>query len=135
MKLQWEDKYSVGVKLLDDQHKMMFDTINKLIEVLSFGIPKKEEVDKIVTELVEYKKFHFITEEKFFDEFKYENSEEHKTKHREFNLKLDKLVADNNGDSISMAYALVDFLEDWLMDHLMTEDQKYVSCFAKHGLK
>jgi hypothetical protein len=29
--------------------------------------------------------------------------EEHKAKHREFNVKLDKLVADSNGDSIVLA--------------------------------
>lgn len=135
MKLQWEDKYSVKVKILDDQHKMMFETINKLVEMLSSGIPKKEDVDKIVHELVKYKKFHFVTEEKYFDEFNYENSQEHKLKHREFNLKLDKFVVDYNDDPITLAYALVDFLEDWLLDHLMTEDQKYVECFTTHGLK
>lgn len=134
MKLQWEDKYSVGVKLIDDQHKMMFDTINKLIDVLG-SVPQKIEVDKIIAELVEYKKFHFVTEEKYFDEFNYENAEEHKIKHKDFNNKLDGLVSRNGDDSITLAFGLVDFLEDWLLDHLMTEDQKYVECFAKNGLK
>jgi len=134
MKLQWEDKYSVGVEIIDDQHKTMFATINKLVDLLS-TIPKKVEVDEIVVELVEYKKVHFATEEKYFDEFDYKNSEEHKLKHREFNEKLEALVVKFGDDSISLSFALVDFLEDWLLDHLMTEDQKYVECFASHGLK
>ncbi len=134
MKLQWEDKYSVGVKLIDDQHKMMFDTINKLVDVLA-EVPQKEEVNEIVKDLVEYKKFHFVTEEKYFDEFNYENSEEHKQKHKEFNIRLEGLIAEWGNDSVTLAFKLVDFLEDWLLDHLITEDQKYVECFAKHGLK
>lgn len=134
MKLQWEDKYSVGVKLIDDQHKKMFETINDLIDVLS-GLPTKEQVDHIVESLVEYKKFHFATEENYFDEFGFEGAAEHRRKHSEFNIKLDQLIADSNGDSIVLAFSLVDFLEDWLLDHLMTEDQKYVEYFAKHGLK
>jgi hemerythrin len=29
----------------------------------------------------------------------------------------------------------MDFLEDWLIDHLMTVDQEYETCFKNHGLK
>lgn len=133
-KLIWQEKYSVGVKLIDDQHKIMFATINKLLDMLS-GMPQKIEIDEVVLKLVEYKKFHFETEEKYFDQFNYENSEEHKSKHQDFNNKLDELVAKNKEDSITLAFSLVDFLEDWLLDHLITEDQKYVACFAKNGLK
>jgi hemerythrin len=133
-KLLWEEKYSVGVKLIDDQHKMMFETINTLIDILG-GVPQKNEIDEIISKLVEYKKFHFATEEKYFDDFNYENAEEHKAKHRDFNNKLDELVAKNKDDSIILAFGLIDFLEDWLLDHLITEDQKYVECFAKNGLK
>ena len=132
--LLWEEKYSVGVKLIDDQHKMMFETINTLIDILG-GVPQKNEIDEIISKLVEYKKFHFATEEKYFDDFNYENAEEHKAKHRDFNNKLDELVAKNKDDSIILAFGLIDFLEDWLLDHLITEDQKYVECFAKNGLK
>jgi hemerythrin len=60
-KLVCEDTYTVGVKLIDDQHKKMFDTINQLIEVLG-GVPTKSQIDEIVNNLVEYKKFHFTTE-------------------------------------------------------------------------
>ena len=37
--------------------------------------------------------------------------------------------------TIDFAFELVDFLEDWLINHLMTVDQKYVKCFHDHGLK
>ncbi|MFA7300837.1 MAG: bacteriohemerythrin [Candidatus Shapirobacteria bacterium] len=134
MKLQWEDSYSVGVKVIDDQHKKMFETINKLIDALA-TVPTKAQVDEIIADLILYKKFHFETEEKYFGEFNYENREEHKLKHQEFNVKLDELVLKNGNDSITLAFELVNFLEDWLINHLMTEDQKYVECFAKNGLK
>lgn len=132
-KLEWEEKYSVGVKLIDDQHKHMFETINYLINILS-STPTKDQIDEIVTRLVEYKKYHFTTEEGYFNEFNYENKEEHIAKHKEFNANLEKLIADSNGDSIVLAFNLVDFLEDWLISHLMVEDQKYVACFHEHGL-
>lgn len=132
-KLEWEEKYSVGVKLIDDQHKTMFETINRLIDVLQ--APTKELLDDIIKSLVDYKRFHFATEEQYFDQFDYERKEEHKAKHLEFNETLNKIEEESNHDSIVLAYKLVDFLEDWLINHLMIEDQKYVDCFRKNGLK
>lgn len=133
-KLLWDEKYSVKVKLIDDQHKQMFNTINLLIDVVSDS-PKKEQLDTIITGLVEYKKLHFATEERYFDEFHYADSEVHKLKHKQFGDHLDVLVKESNGDSVALAFSLIDFLEDWLIAHLMNDDQKYVYCFNEHGLK
>ena len=132
-KLEWEEKYSVGVKLIDNQHRQMFDTINLLLGLLG-GTPTKEEINEIISRLIEYKKIHFSTEEGYFKEFNYENAEDHTNKHREFNTSLEKLLSDNKNDLMALAFSLVDFLENWLISHLMYEDQKYVSCFRDHGL-
>jgi len=132
--LEWKDKYSVGVELIDDQHKKMVAVINQLIEVIS-SAPDKEKIAEIIKQLVEYKQFHFDTEEKYFKEFNYEEAEEHIAKHREFTVKLGKLQEEFGDDLMGFSFALVDFLEDWLVDHLLTMDQKYVECFASHGLK
>lgn len=133
-KLEWDEKFSVGVELIDSQHKMMFKTINHLIDVLR-GLPKAEELNKIISDLVEYKKYHFATEEKYFVEFGYERTAEHTEKHKMFSEKLELLTRESNGNTLVLAFGLVDFLEDWLIDHLMVEDQKYVACFREHGLK
>lgn len=132
--LEWEDKYSVGVKLIDDQHKKMFSTINELIAILSTK-PSQEQVSEIIKSLIEYKKYHFATEEKYFDEFNYEGAKEHKEKHKLFSERLEKMIEENKGDSVALAFQLVDFLEDWLIEHLMVVDRKYIPCFKEHGLK
>jgi len=135
-KLMWEEKYSVGVQLIDDQHKKMFATINELIDAIR-TTPTKEKLMGIIGQLVQYKKFHFATEERYFDEFHYEKTAEHKAAHNEFNDNLVALQAKYTADdqTIEFAFALVDFLEDWLINHLMTADQEYKECFKEHGLK
>ena len=133
-KLEWNDKYSVGVELIDDQHKIMFATINELIDAID-TTPTKEKLVAIIEQLVNYKKFHFATEEKYFAEFNYEKSDDHIAKHRMFNEKLAEVQSKCGDDVILLAFELVDFLEDWLVDHLMTADQEYKACFQAHGLK
>lgn len=133
-KLEWEEQYSVGVKELDDQHKRMFATINKLMEIINSG-KTEEDLGSIIESLINYKIFHFATEEKYFKEFNYEGAEEHIQKHQEFNTKLISLKEKYPTYTIEFAFDLVNFLEDWLIGHLMITDRKYIECFHEHGLK
>lgn len=133
-KLEWEQKYSVGVEELDNQHKLMFVTINELLDAINEN-KTEEHLGHIIESLVKYKTFHFATEEKYFKQFNYEESEEHILKHREFNEKLTALKEKYPSYTVEFAFELVDFLEDWLINHLMVEDQKYKECFTLNGLK
>ncbi|MFZ2152512.1 MAG: bacteriohemerythrin [Microgenomates group bacterium] len=133
-RLEWESKYSVGVKVIDDQHQKMFATINSLISTIN-TMPTKDEVMKIITSLIEYKKFHFATEEKYFTEFNYEGAADHIAQHQEFTKKLSAIQQQAGDDYLLLAFELVDFLEDWLIGHLQTSDRLYIDCFLSHGLK
>jgi hemerythrin len=133
-KLEWEDKYSVGVEELDNQHKRMFAVINELLDSINTN-STEEHLGNIIEALIKYKMFHFETEEKYFKEFNYDGATEHIQKHKEFNDKLNQLKEKYPEYSIEFAFELVDFLEDWLINHLMIIDQKYIKCFHEHGLK
>ena len=133
-KLEWEDKYSVGVAEIDKQHQLMFATINELLEAINTN-SAAEYLDHIIKSLVEYKTSHFATEEKYFQEFNYEGAAEHIAEHQDFNNKLTALQNQYAKNTTEFAFALVDFLEDWLINHLLDADQKYKECFLAHGLK
>lgn len=133
-RLEWEEKYSVGVEEIDNQHKQMFETINELLESIDNGTTE-EHIGNVIDSLVKYKMIHFATEEKYFKEFNYEGAEEHIANHGEFSKKLDLLKEKYKTTSVEFAFELVDFLEDWLIYHLSNTDQMYVNCFKSHGLK
>lgn len=133
-KLEWEDKYSVGVEEIDNQHKHMFRVINELLSAINTN-STKDHLGGIIESLVKYKIFHFETEEKYFKDFNYDGAEEHIAKHKDFNDKLIALKEKHAEYTIDFAFELVDFLEDWLINHLMVVDQKYVKCFHENGLK
>lgn len=131
--LIWKDEYSVKVKEIDDQHKQLFEIINNLIKILN-TTPKEETITEILGTIVAFKEIHFATEEKYFAQFHFEGAEEHIVAHKTFGEKVAAIQAEHQGDTIGFSFALVDFLEDWLIGHLMHMDQKYVECFAKNGL-
>ncbi len=134
MAIEWKEEYSVQVKEIDTQHKNLIKIINELYQAIY-----NKEVDKklvqIFDKLINFAIEHFTTEEKYFDIFNYENSKYHKEKHQKFKsqiLDFQKKIGENK---LKLSFELADFLEDWLVDHLMNEDQKYVKCFKEHGLK
>lgn len=131
--LVWKDEYSVNVKEIDNQHKELIEIINHLIEMIN-ATPNEETVKEIINKIVQYKSTHFATEEKYFHQFNFEGTAEHEAKHREFNQKVEEIKEQYKEDVISFAFALVDFLEDWLINHLITMDHKYIKCFNDHGL-
>jgi len=133
-KLLWEDKYSVEVEELDNQHKRMFAIINELLDLIESNTPE-EHLGEVVEGLIKYKKFHFATEEKYFKEFNYDDADDHIKKHHEFNDKLEIMKAKYPKYTVEFAFDLIDFLEDWLINHVMIVDHKYIKCFHEHGLK
>jgi hemerythrin len=133
-KLEWEEKYSVGVEEIDTQHKKMFEIINELIDTAT-NIPSEESLSPIINALLEYRTYHFATEEKYFKEFNYDGAEKHIAEHIMFGKKVEAVAAKNKDDVIALTFDLLDFLEDWLVNHILSVDQQYKSCFVSHGLK
>ena len=55
---EWQDSFSVGNKTMDEQHKKMIGILNQLHDAMSEGKPTNE-IGLIVSEMVDYTKFHF----------------------------------------------------------------------------
>lgn len=132
--LNWKEEYSVNVKEIDEQHKLLFKLINELIEAIR-SVPSRQKIEEIIGGIVHYKTEHFATEEKYFEMFKYDKAEEHIAAHKQFSVKVEEIQDKFKDDTTAFAFALVDFLEDWLIDHLLTMDHEYIKCFNDHGLK
>lgn len=133
--LIWNDTYSVGVKEIDDQHKKIFTIINSRFDLMK-NADNDEKLKAILKELSDYASYHFATEEQYFMQFSYDKTIEHIAHHdaykkamQEFTLKL------TNENKLVVAYALMDYLVGWWINHVTGADQEYKDCFAKHGLK
>ena len=130
----WKDEYSVKVKEIDDQHKKLVNIINKLHGSMVDN-KTKDELSNILKELLDYGVIHFDTEEKYFSMFNYEDSENHIKEHDLFKAKATELYEKCGNNEMEISFELIDFLEDWLLDHLVNVDQKYVECFQRNNLK
>ncbi len=130
--IEWSKDYSVNVKLIDDQHKHFVGIMNLLYKKIQSN--KTDRIPEIIDEPVSYAETHFETEEKYFKEFNYDGTDEHKMEHNKLKERVSEFLSRKNTDSLNFAFELLDFLENWLVDHLANMDKKYTQCFNDHGL-
>ncbi len=131
--IKWDEKYSVGISIIDDEHKEFFAIINKAVAIKeNNGSP--EEVREILYEMIKYALKHFATEETYMKKFNFPEFQLHRNEHLDF---TDKTFANLNkvimGD-YQIANEILEYLKQWLVNHIQKTDRKYIECFNKNGL-
>ncbi len=85
--IQWADSLSVGVKLIDDEHKLLLSIFNDLINALrtdqSYAVARR-----VVEELAGYAVYHFAHEEELMAAFRYPDFQDHHQQHEKLTAKL-----------------------------------------------
>lgn len=132
--MNWDASLSVGVSLIDTQHKKLVELVNKLYDAMKAG-KSKDVLGPILDELIAYTASHFKTEEKYFDDFKYEGILAHKEEHKKLVAQVLDFQGKFKSGAASISIELMKFLQDWLVNHIKGTDKKYTKCFNDHGLK
>lgn len=121
----WEDRFNIGVDIIDKEHKKLFKIINKLF---SFG-DDEEKSRWVCQEGIKYFKDHaikhFADEEAYMESIDFNGYKTHKRIHDDFRQKiLPELEKELEQTSYSMD-AVSHFLgvcTGWLIGHTLTED-------------
>ncbi len=132
----WSDALSVGVDLIDDQHKELIKRLSAFLESLSSGADKGEII-KLMGFLQIYVKRHFEDEEKLQLMNDFPDYASHKQEHEAFKAKLIKLNArvlgDGGGEQV--AEEIRRTLLDWLVNHIQVRDKAIATFLAAKAEK
>ena len=132
--LNWSDDLSVGVAEIDGQHKRLVAMINELNDAMLQG-KGKDALQKVINGLITYTGTHFKAEERYFDQFGYEDSGAHKALHAQFVSKVSKFRDDYASGRLGLSIEVMSFLSDWLVSHIKGQDKKYTACFHANGMR
>ena len=133
--MEWNESYSVGVAVLDAEHRELVATVNELYEAMMKG-KGKEVMGKTLERMMDYCKFHFAHEEELFAKTNYPDTAAHKVEHEnhaKLVLELKTKFKTNLGNAVSIE--LLNTLRNWLIDHFLGTDQKYTAHFNAHGIE
>jgi len=132
--ITWNNKYSVGVETLDNQHKAFMKSINDLHAAAMLG--KAQEVaDPILRQALSLASEHFSTEEKLMETSGFPGLAAHRAAHQVFISKTGEFVIRRKKGDTTIYISLLRFMRDWLIRHIQSEDQKYVPWLRAHGVK
>lgn len=133
--LNWSNKLSVGVDLIDEQHKMLIQRLNDMSRAIEFN-KGPGEIVRTLEFLIEYTDFHFSAEERYMKEHGYPGLEKHITKHEEFTGTLANLENDfkEEGATNLLAHSLDTFLINWLINHISGVDIEFGKFLKEKGI-
>ncbi len=129
--IDWDESYSVGIKLIDKQHQKLFALINAFHD-------GQQNLEETLQDLLSYIDFHFRTEEHYFDEFSYEDKAKHGQQHHFYEERIHELCKrclDEKKCDEQVSDETQEFVRDWITHHIKISDKEYTACFQKHGLE
>ncbi len=130
--MTWRPAFELNIKEVDDQHRKLIELLNILYDSMKQG-KGKEVLGQVLTKLADYTVYHFGTEERLFREYGYPESEQHQSEHDAFTRQvIDFQKAYAEGKTL-ITIELLDFLTNWLTNHILQVDKKFGVYATKKG--
>lgn len=131
MTLKWKEEYATGISIIDFDHRQLFGITNILAKSIANG-DSAHDIGDTIALLASYIERHFAREESIFREAGYPDFEQHIEKHRS----IEKTVRDierrhKKHPTMIESTELLAFLENWLGQHILRNDFKYVPYVVK----
>lgn len=123
--MTWSDSLSVGVDVLDADHRRLFALINELHDAIQSGsepVPLASAFDR----LTEYCRDHFAREEDMMAAGAYPELEAHRAEHVELTAQVHSLRGRFlNGAEDDLTTELLVLFKTWLTSHIRISDMRY----------
>ena len=125
--LEWSEKYSTNIRVIDTDHQNLFDAINALYDANEAGLGS-ERIGDVIKTLRKYVVVHFQHEEHVLEQAGYPDFDKHRATHRDFNHVINSLAEmyHQAPDSVNIN-KVIDFLSEWLTEHILKTDMDYVA--------
>lgn len=124
--LEWKESYSVGIELIDSQHKHLFNLGNSALELIKndSSLDKSQEIIQLIDDLIQYTKFHFSSEESYMININFPLYNSHKKEHNTFIRKINSIDVSNlSVNQHKQITDLVSFLLNWILTHILENDK------------
>jgi hemerythrin len=130
----WDQKYAVGVREIDQQHQHLIQMINDLQQAL-VAERGQQALGQTVSRMLDYAAYHFSTEEELLSSTGYPLYDSHRQEHEGFATKARELRQRVDGGRFVLTLEVINFLRDWLSQHILVNDKKYAPHLLGAGVR
>lgn len=132
--IEWTERLSVNIDSIDRQHRTLINYINKVDEAVKKG-SEEQVMNTVVKGLVQYTEAHFGYEEMLFKMHNYPETADHKVAHTKLFGKVEEFKARFDHGERDIGPEMLEFLKNWLNNHILKEDIAYSQYFIERGVK
>ena len=108
--------------------------INDLADAMQLK-KSREAVGRVLSGLVEYTTSHFADEERSFSQTQYPEEASHKALHNTLLDQVAELIGRFNAGEPLIAQDVINFLHEWLFNHIKDADKRYTTHLNRNGIK
>jgi hemerythrin-like metal-binding protein len=117
----WDESLSVGIDIIDEHHRYLFDLINDLYDVVINKLGARE-VARLIKALDAYAKVHFRAEEQMMTHYGYEGLNRQEQQHHAFEAKIYEFYEELHANPLVAQFDVLSYLRNWLVKHILVED-------------
>ncbi len=132
--LTWNQEYSVGVQSIDGQHSGLFAILNDLGNAAAMG-KARHATGVLLRKLVDSTNFNFHVEELLMASTNYPGLPQHRLRHYELMRRVNEFVSRWEKGEATIDEKLLEFLRDWLANHIQSDDKQYGPWLNEHGVR
>jgi len=121
--IEWNASIEIGHTIVDRDHRVLLELINQLIN--KDNVEDRIVVEFVLDELISYIRYHFKNEEDLMEQCNYPDLEDHKLIHSHMISEVNDLHRRFLSDDETIGDELSQFLQMWLMNHIIIEDKKF----------
>jgi len=133
--MPWNEKLSVGVAAIDNEHKKLVAFVNEIYDAMQAG-KAQDVLAPVVDGLVAYTESHFRREEELLASIAYPSSAEHSREHAALARQVLELQAKvRTGVDGALLLEVLNVLKTWLINHIQGSDRKYIPYIEAAGIK
>jgi hemerythrin len=126
--VEWDNRFLVGIQLIDDQHKELLRLINNFyLGCLTEDESARTHFKLTIHVLVNYIKYHFASEEQLLERIRYPDIGAHKRRHGEFVREIFERLEHFERNRNFSIKNFIRYLRDWLIAHMTLIDKKYAT--------
>lgn len=120
----WHPDYEMGCRVIDTQHRLLFERGSQLIEAMTQGVPK-DEVNGKIAEFVALAEDHFRDEEAILAVGEFPDLAAHREQHHQLIERATTLIERHQRGQLETPELLNFVVYELTAQHLLGEDRKF----------
>jgi len=131
--ITWNNNLRVNISKIDEQHRKLVSIVNDLNSAMGLG-KGKEIMGNVLSSLIDYTKSHFATEEELMEKYVYPGYLTHKADHDALTKQVNETMKKFTEGKAIVTVEVMNFLKDWLINHIQNTDKRYAPYLNSKGV-